>query len=606
MITKEFLCDFIEKFEHCKDVDFEWNEKLFKKSGTDRWTNLLIQRSRDLRRGFEINEANIAALKEALQTPLCDGEYRLLADAALQIYQDGYDDICVFPLMLEPCIAYFRQTENFDYLIPLIHAYCFEYEQADAEAIEKPKYSYDDILACKDRYLSISSRYARLTLFKSYSNVISRILNDDKPGSFTEMYRLYREALAIWNSEDVQKLDGEDEEFAYFVDRMLLTVTLFENISSLTDEEKNVYEKLIAESKREKGDDLDPMVLCIDRILQNYEGALSNEEIVDFLLGFFDDVFAHLDPSADPNEQEDYIDNCYNIIGSLCYYMDGERRVPAKRDAIIERMNRLRLFVKSLPYTFFNSEMNRYMYMLYQRIRSFLSYEEKKEYLLEVVMFRQPITCIHSLMVESIAGTLGQYLLDRRPELLIGVLGTADRGEVVARKDELLQFIRESALFHDVGKITMVDVINTQNRRLTEMEFKKIRSHPKNGLTVLDNDKDFAKFFDVIEGHHRWYDGSAGYPADFDNTASDVRIVIDIVTIADCTDAATDILGRNYAQGKTFAKVLEEFKQGAGTRYNPDIVACIESDPQLIAQLTALTTENRMEIYKKVYSRYIM
>ena len=50
---------------------------------------------------------------------------------------------------------------------------------------------------------------------------------------------------------------------------------------------------------------------------------------------------------------------------------------------------------------------------------------------------------------------------------------------------------------------------------------------------------------------------------------------------------------------------LGEFEVGAGTRYNPDIVAFIRRDPELIRTLTALTTENRTEIYKKAYSRYI-
>ncbi|MBO4572281.1 MAG: HD domain-containing protein [Clostridia bacterium] len=606
MMTKKFLDSFIKEFESCKNTEFKWNEKILKRSGSDRWTNILIERSRELRKSFIVNENCIKALKDALQCELTDEEYRLVADAALKIYQDGYDDICVLTMMIEPCIAHFLKKHDLNYAIPLIHAYCFEYEQADIESIEKPKYSYEDIFAFKDEYLNVTSRYARLTVFKSYSNVISRILNKDEPGAFTTMYNLYLEALAIWNDERVQKLDGDDEEFAYFVDRMLLTVTLYENVSSFTEEEKSLYERLISESKKEKGEELDPMVDCIDRVLHNYEGKISNEEIVDYLLDYFDDLFARLDVNGDPNEQEDYIDNCYNVIGTLCYYMAGERYVPSKRDEIIERMNKLRLFVKSLPYTFFTSEMNRYVYMLYQRIRTFLSYEEKKEYLLEVVMFRQPITCIHSLMVESIAEALGKYLLTNRPELFIGVLGSKDRDEVVSKKDEILEYIRESALFHDVGKVSMVDIINTQNRRLSDVEFKKIKTHPANGLTILDKDKDFSKFFDIIIGHHRWYDGSFGYPVEFDNVSSPVRFIIDIVTIADCTDAATDILGRNYTEGKTFENVLNEFIIGAGTRYNPDIVECIKNDEMLIHELTELTTTNRLEIYKKVYSRYII
>ena len=603
MITKKFINDFIKKFEHCKNVDSEWNTNLFKRSGSESWANMLIERSRDMRRIFEINEEGIRSLETALNASLSDKEYRIVAEAALRLYRDGYDDIRVFTMMLEPCIAYFLSIKDLDLVIPLIHAYCFEYEQAEIESIEKPKYSYEDVFEFKDDYFSLSTRYARLTIFKSYSNVISRELNRDEAGAFSKMYSLYLEALAIWNDERAQALDGEDEEFVYFIERMRLTVTLYENVSALTDEEKTIFERLIAESYTDG--ETDPMIVCVDRVLKNYEGEVSNEDTVRYLIGYFDELFSALDHTKDPNEQEDYIDNCYNVIGTLCYYMDGDKNVPSARADIIERMNKLRLYVKSLPYTFFTSEMNRYVYMLYQRIKSFLSYEEKKEYLLEVVMFRQPITCIHSLMVESISETLCRYLLEKRPELFIGVADTTSIEEVVSKKYDILKFVSESALFHDVGKISMVDVINTQNRRLSDVEFKKIKTHPKNGLALLDKDKDFAEFFDVIVGHHRFFDGSAGYPEDFDNVSSKIRIVIDIVTIADCTDAATDILGRNYAKGKTFSDVLKEFEQGAGTRYNPDIVECIKNDEKLIGELTALTTENRLEIYKTVYSRYI-
>lgn len=605
MITKRFLNEFIKKFEHCKNRDLYWNTKLFEKSGSESWSRILIERSSDLRKCFEINEQNIESLSKALEGPLTDEEYHLIADAALKIYQDGFDDICVFPLMLEPCIAHFYETKDLNYLLPLLHAYAFEIEQADIEGIGKPKYRYEEALAFKDQYANISSRYARLALFKSYSNIVSRTLNTEDVGSFSKMYGLYQEALGIYQSEACQKLDGGDEEFEYFVDRMLQTVLLYENIDVLTPEERHIFERLIAQRRAEEGEELDYMTRCIDEVLENHEGRLSSEELVMNLLGYFDDVFSHVDVNGDPNEQEDFIDNCYNIIATLILYLDGKNKVGSKRADIIERMNRLRLFVKSLPYTFFNSEMNRYAYMLYQKIRPFMSYEDKKEYLLEVVMFRQPITCIHSLMVASIATKLGGYLLDHRPELFIGVLDAATTEEVGARKPEILKYIHEAAIYHDVGKVSMVDVINTQNRRLTDVEFAKIKTHPDNGLTILDNDADFAKFYDVIRGHHKWYDGSRGYPESFDNVSSKVRIVIDIVTIADCTDSATDVLGRNYAKGKTFRAVLQEFLEGAGTRYNPDIAKAIAADEKLIDELTRLTTEGRFEIYKEVYSRYI-
>lgn len=56
-----------------------------------------------------------------------------------------------------------------------------------------------------------------------------------------------------------------------------------------------------------------------------------------------------------------------------------------------------------------------------------------------------------------------------------------------------------------------------------------------------------------------------GYPADFDNTASKDRFLIELIHISDCLDAATDFVGRSYKNGKKFSQCMEELSQGKGT-----------------------------------------
>ena len=68
----------------------------------------------------------------------------------------------------------------------------------------------------------------------------------------------------------------------------------------------------------------------------------------------------------------------------------------------------------------------------------------------------------------------------------------------------------------------------------------------------MHGDEVFEPYIDVILGHHKTYDGKGGYPADFDNTASSKRILIDLITIADCTDAATIFLEGIMQQERIF------------------------------------------------------
>ena len=604
MVTKGFLDGFVKRFEYCKDIDLNWNTRLFEKTDSESWSAILIDRSKDLRDSYKINEDNIKSIKDVFNNELTDKEYRLIANAALKIYQDGYDDYYVFSILLLPCIKYFESINDLDYLIPLIHAYCFEEEQFYNDVRNDSIYKYSDIIKFKTEYKNIKTKYARLTIFKSYSNALSAILNA-RGTDFKQMYDLYTEALDLWNTKDVQDLDGGDEEFLYFIDRITDTILLFDNPESLNEEELNIYEELLM--KNVKKDD-DPNSYSATKGLftsfLKFRDRMTDEEYLEKLLNYFDHSYELLDIDGDPNIQQDLIDDCYNIIDSVLATINNIEEKKEFKE-IRKRMNQLRIFLKSIPYTFYNSEMNRYCYEFYKRVYMYMSFEEKKEFIFEVIMFRQPITCIHSLMVEKISEILTKYILKNKPELFIGILNCKNIEDVNNYKFDILEYVKENALFHDVGKVLTPHIINTQNRALCELEFDAIKKHPDGGPSFLDNDKDFEKYYDVMRGHHKYFDGSKGYPNDFNNLESPVKIIIDIVTVADATDAATDILGRNYTTGKTFDKLLEEFIEGAGTRYNNIIVDMIKNDQALIDELTEMTTDGRFETYRYVYSKYI-
>ena len=107
-------------------------------------------------------------------------------------------------------------------------------------------------------------------------------------------------------------------------------------------------------------------------------------------------------------------------------------------------------------------------------------------------------------------------------------------------------------------------------------------------------------------GHHKFYNGKGGYPADFDNTASPERMMIDLITLCDCLDAATDCYGHNYHQAKTVEQVLSEFERDSGVRYHPDLVRFLRNSPALIQELQTVAGEKRLEIDYQTYQKYFM
>lgn len=242
----------------------------------------------------------------------------------------------------------------------------------------------------------------------------------------------------------------------------------------------------------------------------------------------------------------------------------------------------------------------------YPRAIKYLKEEERIRNLNELNVATQVTTYAHSVHVAMIAKKLMEGILAYQPDLLGGALGERRHGKVFLDPKECLNFIYQAALYHDIGKNGIISVVNNDYRPLTDEEFSIIKTHPALGAELLKIAPSlYEKFRDTTLGHHKWYNGKGGYPEDFDNTKSPKRILIDIITLSDCMQAATERVGRNYKDGKTFDMVMEEFRRDAGTKYNPDLVKFIDSHEDVARALAVLVGDAWVDIYFNIYSKYM-
>lgn len=240
------------------------------------------------------------------------------------------------------------------------------------------------------------------------------------------------------------------------------------------------------------------------------------------------------------------------------------------------------------------------------RAIKYLTEEERIHNLNELNVATQVTTYAHSVHVAMIAKKLMEGILNYQPDLLKGALGERRHGKIFLDPKECLDFIYQAALYHDIGKNGIISVVNNDYRPLTDEEFAIIKTHPALGAELLKIAPSlYEKFHDTTLGHHKWYNGKGGYPEDFDNTKSPKRILIDIITLSDCMQAATERVGRNYKDGKTFDMVMEEFRRDAGTKYNPDLVNFIDAHEDVARDLAALVGDAWVDIYFSIYSKYM-
>ncbi len=128
--------------------------------------------------------------------------------------------------------------------------------------------------------------------------------------------------------------------------------------------------------------------------------------------------------------------------------------------------------------------------------------------------------------------------------------------------------IIEGGLLHDIGKIGIPDAILLKPERLTDIEYKIIKTHPTIGKNILEPlKKNFGKVIDIVYYHHERWDGK-GYPVGL--KGEEIPLEARIISIADAFDAMTS--NRSYRRAMDVEKAIEEIKRNRDTQFDPDVV----------------------------------
>lgn len=231
---------------------------------------------------------------------------------------------------------------------------------------------------------------------------------------------------------------------------------------------------------------------------------------------------------------------------------------------------------------------------------NYLPYEEVVKSTLFLTIFRQPQTAVHTVMVSKMAVAIITEMIHQIPEVFLELGCFSNVSQVKERAQALIDYIEIGAMLHDIGKILSSNVINMQYRRLIDLEFEAIKLHPVTSGEILKQVNVISNYYDIAVGHHKSFDGKKGYPENFDNTASKQKVFIDLITICDTLDAATDYLGRNYTTNKQLDAVLKELDAEKGTRYSDKIVNMLLDSPKLQHELQNILNQ-REKIYIHVF-----
>lgn len=126
--------------------------------------------------------------------------------------------------------------------------------------------------------------------------------------------------------------------------------------------------------------------------------------------------------------------------------------------------------------------------------------------------------------------------------------------------------IYDVALMHDVGKIGIPDTIINKPGKLTDEEFRIIKSHTEQGYEILKTISELPELSIGARWHHERFDGT-GYPDG--KAGEDIPEIARIICVADCYDAMSS--DRSYRKALPQAIVREEIEKGRGKQFDPRI-----------------------------------
>ncbi len=129
-----------------------------------------------------------------------------------------------------------------------------------------------------------------------------------------------------------------------------------------------------------------------------------------------------------------------------------------------------------------------------------------------------------------------------------------------------------AGIIHDLGKISLPAGILSMPRKLTELEFMLVKTHPKSGYEILKDIEFPWPIARMVLEHHERMDGS-GYP----NGLTGERLLIEsrILSVADVVEAITTDRPYRAALGIDYA--LREIVDKRGSLFDPNVVdACVQ------------------------------
>lgn len=564
----------------------------------------------------QIQTENNAIIKEYVEVyekfpeRLDAGAEKLLKDFLSLLIPSGQDflDTSIALRISKILLHYYRTNGNLNELIMMLEK-CAVFDIMLKEHLDD--YEGSEYICVAEQYLSEFdhlSESAKRSLANCY--LLSVVNRKD----MTFGIRKYREIREKFGKQQ-EKMGGQFMEVQYVMCKVNALAFALESCRRMA------YAKKKNQVLGEPALDMDKDAELIGELSSDLRKVLASEKVqsiisdrvliglycaqADYHLGkiTLEELLCQIAEYSVPKEDYNIMEKCTALFTANSYYMDylckcsryGESYILEKSMEIVTHV--LASSGEMVQY-FGNYQTNYCVLMLVNSASNIVGFDFFKTTVLNATVFANKALYVHTMMVKEICIIILNYILEHDPQYLDGV-GGYDREYCKEHKDEILGLMENCALFHDIGKYFCLDYVSNASRNLTDDEFEVIKAHPANFSKIYQGkmDAEVECIHDCALLHHLWYNECGGYPKE-KHTKN--KPFVNILSIADSIDAATDHIGRPYGLGKTLEQLTDEFDSMKDTRYSGYICGLLHLE-EVKREIEYAIDVKRKEIYCDIY-----
>ena len=464
--------------------------------------------------------------------------------------------------------------------------------------ISKMRLCFAEAAAYLKYYDEIEDTDTRGYILRSRANIV---LGQFKSPS--AKIRLTRQTLEILNDKGYREKapDLPWDKYVYKTHQQMASSISYSrdndmtaaDVAAIMESAHIVYQRQIRESA--KRNEMPPIKSAFSCCAVEYYCGLHSLE----------GLLSKMERLMDTTDSSDFsVESMYGIISLPAFYCQYMREYPeqlmGRREYLDELYRRVISYVDAFPEGKANEQLFYYLRQLsstFVETGSGITYGEFQQKLL---MRFAPEIYVHSQVVGRAASVFCSMIIDEEPAYFDDIKYIREIEEPEEKRRETEELALGCGAFHDIGKINFLSLYSQTARQWFEEEYEMAHLHTVVGEMRLNSCMSTRRYAAAALGHHSWYDGTHGQPADYKRLECPYRQMVDVIALMDGIDSMMNMTWLYGKEEKSYEEAVREAVSLEGRRFSPLLTVRLR-DGKVSGKIGRVFEEGRQEAYRCLY-----